>query len=268
LILAIGREMLSGRGIDGGIELDLTGIPEAVWSSSKRTLSFMRSLQADGIDPANSTYIIAPAAHYFLGGVKVDLNSETTVKGLFAAGEVAGGIHGSNRIGGNALTDALVFGEIAGKNASEQSITLDKPDINKDLALKEFTATSDISKSHVSSTLELRSLRDKIRGILSSSAGPVRERLTLEKASEVLTRELTLVESYHPGLGTTLPAWFETRNMILVGLMVVCSALKRTESRGCHFRSDYPFRDDLNWRVSIEVGFEEDQMMLNCRDPR
>ncbi|UCD73495.1 MAG: FAD-binding protein [Candidatus Bathyarchaeota archaeon] len=266
LILAIGREMLSGREIDGGIELDLTDIPESIYSSSKRTVSFMRSLRADGIDPANSTYILAPAAHYFLGGVKVDKNSETRIKGLFAAGEVAGGIHGSNRIGGNALTDALVFGEIAGKNASERSFTLAKPDIDKELALKELLSSSDISKSQVSDTLELRSSRDKIRGILSSSAGPVRERLTLEKASEELTRELTLVESSHPGFEATLPAWFETRNMILVGLMVVCSALKRTESRGCHFRRDYPFRDDLYWRVSIEVGLEEGQMMLNCRN--
>jgi succinate dehydrogenase/fumarate reductase flavoprotein subunit len=266
LILAIGREMLGGRGIDGGILLDLADIPETEWSSSERTISFRRSLLADGIDPGDSTILIAPAAHYFLGGVKVDLNSETSVEGLFAAGEVVGGIHGSNRIGGNALTDALVFGEIAGINASERSITIDKPEINKDLALEKFATASDISKSDIFSTRGLRSLRDRIRGILSSSAGPVRERLAMEKASEELANELTLVESSHPGLGAPLPAWFETRNMVLVGLMVVYSALKRTESRGCHFRSDYPFRDDLNWRVSIEVGLEEDQMVLRCRD--
>lgn len=266
LVLAIGREMLAGRIINGGVILDLTKIPEGEWSNSDRTLSLRRSLQADGIDTAGSTFLITPAAHYCIGGLKVDSNSETSVKGLFAAGEVTGGIHGSNRIGGNALTDALVFGEIAGINASERSNISEKPKIDENHALKEFTMGSDSSKLYVSSGGELRSFRDRIRGILSSSAGPVREGSALESAREKLVHELAVIESCHPGLGVDLPAWFETRNMVLVGLMIVCSALKRTESRGCHFRSDYPYRDDLNWRVSIEVELEEGRMGLDCRN--
>ena len=120
---AIYTEIIEGRGINGGVEVDYKNIPEHLLNSkySHETDYFF----ARGIDVTKQNLPIKPACHFFMGGVRINERCETEVKGLYVCGECAGGLHGANRVGGNALPAALVFGEIAGRSAAEYAKTND-----------------------------------------------------------------------------------------------------------------------------------------------
>jgi len=246
--------------VKGCALLDLTRISDEEWSGMTRASSLRRSFEERGFDMRASPILITPAAHCLLGGIKIDSDAKSSIGGLFAAGEVTGGIHGSNRLGGNALTDALIFGRIAGENAADLSGSSGECEVGYERTAREFL---DTSTGHVAHRLFLESMdscRRRIRERVSNSVGPIREEDTLISARVALKEALRLLEASRPRSIEDIPLWFETRNMALVGLMVVGSALRRTESRGCHYRIDYPFRNDVEWCNSIKIQRREEQM--------
>jgi succinate dehydrogenase/fumarate reductase flavoprotein subunit len=199
--------------------------------------------------------------HHFMGGVVTDQNGGTGISGLFAAGEVSGGVHGANRMGGNALDEVLVFGYRAGGAAAEwaKNQTWDK---KGETLIRERLGVFQGKSRSPASGLSPRAMKKIIGEILWKKSGILRDGEGLEGAIESLRR--IQVENL-PEIKAETPKEvlekMEVENGILVGEMITRSALMREESRGAHFRKDFPQTDDQKWKGSIFLkkspeGFE------------
>jgi L-aspartate oxidase len=212
-----------------------------------------------GLDLATDLAPVCPAAHYMMGGVKTDLWGRASLPRLYAAGETAHtGVHGANRLASNSLLEGLVFGARAG-----QAMAQDEP-VKKRTAEKlpgapapkpDAAHAATIHKAHGQSSLLSEPLV-RIRDVMWKEVGILRSGKELSDAIKKL-ESLELPSSPHPDR-----AEHETRNMRSLGLLMARSALARLESRGSHYRSDFPYRDDEDFnkhsvvRKSAEVGFE------------
>ncbi len=185
-----------------------------------------------GIDITRDLIPVAPAAHYIMGGVKTDIDGRTNIPGLYACGEVAWtGIHGANRLASNSLLEGLVFGRRIAR-ALEQELP---PSVEaRGLSWQAPPAIPN---------RPLNQLWAEIQQIMWDHVGILRNADGLRTA---ITRLREIVESMNGALQTR--EGFQVANLALVGLLVATAALERTESRGSHYRSDYPRRDDENWR--------------------
>tara|TARA_B110000881_G_C18422481_1_gene436663 strand:- start:90 stop:857 length:768 start_codon:yes stop_codon:yes gene_type:complete len=203
------------------------------------------------VDITKQPMEVGPTAHYVMGGVKVDpYSQETTVKGLFAAGEVATGLHGANRLGGNSLSDLIVFGKIAGEHAVKYS--------------KEQDEFSEINQSEIDEVIEetlepldrkggenpAKVVRD-LREMMQNKAGIIRTGALLEGALKDLEELRGRASLTSPGGGRMYnPGWhqaLEIGAMIDVSKMCAIAALRREESRGAHTREDFPETDHNHW---------------------
>jgi succinate dehydrogenase/fumarate reductase flavoprotein subunit len=213
-----------------------------------------------GIDITRTPLEVAPGSHTWLGGLKVDIDGKTPVAGLFAAGEIAGGIHGGNRIGGSALSASLVYGRRAGRMAAaaarEMRVDLARPHVD---AIPEFERAwlADLMRRD-SGPLQ-SDVRMNCQMLAHNKLGPIREERTLKEALaeyERIEREdvpaMQLdgrARSSDKVRGEELESALSVRNLALLGRILASAALARTESRGAHFRLDYPDVDDARWRV-------------------
>ncbi|MCK4258574.1 MAG: L-aspartate oxidase [Halanaerobiales bacterium] len=182
----------------------------------------------NGLDMAKDWIPVAPAAHYIMGGIKTDLYGETRIPGLFACGEAAcNGVHGANRLASNSLLDGLVFGYRIFKKVIPQLKSV-KEDITKiPLVYKE--------EKHVNNDLQFFNYRKQFQKLMSAKVGILRNETSLKSA-------LTQVTEWSKFLQYgffSMDEW-ETQNMILVASIMIQSALTRKESRGAHYRTDYP----------------------------
>ena len=238
LSYAIATEVSAGRGSPaGGVYVDARHIPEKALLQS---FGAVKALRAAGIDPSHSLIEVTPAAHFSCGGVAIDVNCRTGVPGLYAVGEVTGGIHGANRLGATALTENLVFGQIAGALAAEESKkisiaqTLDWPDAER--CVQGAQADPDASAFLMAEEQEIRRILWTCGGILRNgeglSSGLVRLGVMTAHVSELPTPCFSQQQK-------------KRRLIQLVALaqLVLQSALRRTESRGCHTRTDFPNQD-------------------------
>jgi fumarate reductase (CoM/CoB) subunit A len=216
--------------------------------------------------PLEKSFMVAPCSHFFMGGVRIEKDLTTAVHGLFAAGEVMGGVHGANRLGGNALAETLVFGAIAGKKAALSAKKRDKPAHDSHYIachsaariLERFGSTGK-NKSHKSSLLEVET---EFKNIMSSSAGIIRNHDSMLDAIERLYVLRKSLFDMPPPEGRTLWKATSIGDMLLVGEMVLKSALKREESRGAHCRDDFPQRNDNRFKVNICVNKSESGEMV------
>ncbi|MEJ7713813.1 MAG: L-aspartate oxidase [Pyrinomonadaceae bacterium] len=181
---------------------------------------------------------VSPAAHYFMGGVRTDLEGRTTLKGLYAAGEVScTGVHGANRLASNSLLEGLVFGARAGAAAVTDFGTFSTLTETRDAA----TSVAALYSGDVA-----LAVRKRVRRLMWERVGIIRTRETLERA----LREFEQISQARLG-----PA---SRNFLTLGTLVAQAALWREESRGGHFRSDFPERDDDHWRIhSIQLAGQD-----------
>jgi L-aspartate oxidase len=189
-----------------------------------------------GLDIAHDPIPVRPGAHYMMGGVTVDAQGRTTLPGLWAAGEVtSSGLHGANRLASNSLLEGLVFGTECGRGAAAVAAKL--PDT---FAVPPIAATFAPDNAGL---LDVADLTNSLRSLMVRNMGIVRHKNGLQEAERtvafwcryVLRREFN-----------TRAGW-ELQNMLTVARLMIWSALQRTESRGVHFRADYPQRDDANW---------------------
>ncbi len=240
---AILKEVEAGRGTPhGGAYLDFRHIPELQLRAAFGPV--IDRLLTNGIDLTKSPVEVGPTAHYQMGGVRVNARMETRIEGLYAAGEAVGGANGANRLSGNAITEAFVFGARAGTCAGERA--------------KEMSGDRDGNLAAVDlDRIALPTGRDSNRGrapvvlqaelqkLMWEKAGPFR---TGEKLSDALSRIREMREEELPHLSVAshrefnldLHDWFELRAMLTTAEAVVGSALARIESRGAHQREDYP----------------------------
>jgi len=194
------------------------------------------------IDVSHDLIPVRPSAHYMVGGVRTDLQAKTTVNGLFACGEVAStGLHGANRLGSNSLLEGLVFGRIAGQAVLERVREgSSKP--------QHWKMTFEIPLSD-RSRLDAEDVRNSLRAIMWRNVGITRQEKPLEEALEIIR----FWQRYVMDKVFETPFGWETQNMLTVALLMAQSAMERKESRGVHYRQDFPQKDDANFTRHIEL---------------
>ena len=260
---AINSEKAAGRASEhGGAYLDISWRdPEEVKKKLPGMYHQFKELAA--VDITEQPMEVGPTAHYVMGGVKVDpYSQETTVGGLFAAGEAATGLHGANRLGGNSLSDLIVFGKIAGEHAAKYS--------------REQDGFSEIYQSDIDQvieeTLEPLGREDgenpakvvnDLREMMQNKVGIIRNGVLLEESLKDLDElEIRAKNTSAPGGRVYNPGWhqaLELNAMIDVSRMCALAALKREESRGGHTREDFPVPDKDFWgKVNIRIMIGED----------
>ncbi len=194
-----------------------------------------------GIDITREPIPVRPGAHYMIGGVTVDLRGQTTVRDLWAAGEVtSSGLHGANRLASNSLLEGLVYGAHAGESASAAALeTAGEP-------LRVWPIESH-PRSASSEPLDLVDIRNSLTSLMWRAVGVRREAESLEDAATTIDRWQRYVL---PQAFGDVSGW-ELQNMLTVARLITEAARRRTESRGVHFRSDFPDTDDARWRRHI-----------------
>jgi succinate dehydrogenase / fumarate reductase flavoprotein subunit len=254
---AINSEVKAGRGSpQGGVYLDVSSRMPAEQILKKLPSMHHQFKELADVDITKEPMQVGPTCHYVMGGIEVDPDTgQSNVPGLFAAGECSGGMHGSNRLGGNSLSDLLVFGRRCGAGASEYIDALGtRPAVNED----EVQAATDRAllpfrteggENPYTVHIELQQTMNDLVGIIRK--GDEMEQAL--KALEDFATRTTKVEvqghrEFNPGWHLAL----DLRNMLLVSLCVAKAALMRTESRGGHTRDDYPVMDS-DWRHVLLV---------------
>ena len=258
LARAIYSEIEAGRGgTHRGVYLDATEVPAEVFLNFRHEHELCLER---GIDLCTARAEVAPSAHYCMGGIRINARCETGVVGLFAAGEVTGGIMGANRLSGNSLADVTVFGAIAGREAANYART------SRLVRLDDSAVTREHERIRALCTRGRREgrpadLMNEIRRIMGDKAGVVRTEASLREALRdlmVLNNDLSSVgiEKRELRFNSELTAYLEAENMLMVSRAIVSSALARRESRGAHYVADYPHRDDEHWLVNVIATLE------------
>ncbi|MGY3605319.1 MULTISPECIES: FAD-binding protein [unclassified Bradyrhizobium] len=257
---AITKEVEAGRGSPaGGAYLSFRHVPEA---EIRRAFGpVVDRLLANGIDLARQDVEVAPIAHYTMGGVRVDETLQTRIPGLYAGGEVVGGANGANRLSGNAITEALVFGARAGRNAAErakaQSLSWSAEAVRPVLDLLRSATRRDAPNPAAAIAGLQTAMADKV--------GPFRTEAKLRSAlSSILqlSREIGNVPlSTGAPFDTMMTDWLDLRNMLLVARSVTEAALARSESRGAHQREDQP-RLSEDWCVNQTISLSQGDISL------
>lgn len=201
-----------------------------------------------GLDLARDPVPVGPAAHYVMGGVHTDLDGRTSVPGLFAAGEVAcTGVHGANRLASNSLLEGLVFGARAGaamRGGSRESWPAAE-------ATGPAPGAATLAGGGPTAPAVQPPSLETIRDLMWRNVGLFRDRAGLLAALEVLEPAWHWLESaLHSGIPLDAEAW-RTANVLTVARLMARAALRREESRGAHYRSDYPDRDDIHWKRRV-----------------
>ncbi len=261
---AILEEVKAGRGSEhGGAYLDIASRRSDEYIKEKLPAMYHQFKELADVDITEEPMEVAPTCHYMMGGVYVDAErQESTVDGLYAAGEAAGGLHGANRLGGNSLSDLLVFGNRAGIAAGEDANGLSElPTINES-QLEE--AKEDLEFPFENSEEQGENpyhLHEELQTIMEEHVGIIRDE---ERLDEGIKKLKTLKERsknmYASGPRTYNSGWrecFDVRNLIDVGLAIAHAAKERKESRGAHSRVDY---------TQPEEEFEQTKIILRSRN--
>jgi succinate dehydrogenase / fumarate reductase, flavoprotein subunit len=255
---AINSESKSGRGSPhGGVFLDIATRRPADYIQKRLPSMYHQFKELANVDITKEAMEIGPTCHYVMGGVRVEADTTaTTVKGLFAAGEVAAGLHGANRLGGNSLSDLLVFGRRAGMHAAEYARGMTSmPDVNPEevdysiqLMLKPFSGSGGENPYAIHSDLQ---------DCMQKNVGLIRIEPELKEALDTLQNLKQRLENVTVVGGRTYnPGWhmaLDLHNMLRVAECCTLAAVERKESRGGHTRDDYPTADAQWGKVNIVI---------------
>ena len=258
---AIYNEIAEGRGtVHKGVWLDITHLPLNKILDRLPTM-YNQFKDIAGVDISKEKMEVGPTTHYSMGGLSVDVNCKTKVEGLFAAGELISQIHGANRLGGNSLLDTLVFGKIAGREASIFEKQLQDAQDDRLPESETYKDVRKFEKEYFMVVDEPLRFRKEIQDIMDQFVGIIRSAINLQKGLEKILNlkdrfysqvrnlgENELNNDYHiKNLIITL----EVRSSLVICEAIIKSALMREESRGAHFRSDFPTINNDMWHVNI-----------------
>jgi L-aspartate oxidase len=228
--------------------LDLTHLPPEL---IKERFPHIGDVCAEfGLDIAHDLIPVRPGAHYMVGGVTVDQHARTTLPGLWAAGEVtSSGLHGANRLASNSLLEGVVYGRLAGRGAAIDAVEI--PDQYRALPLESDWPTVSVDDKD---QLDLKDLRNSLTSEMWRKVGIQRDDADLNEAGQ----NVEFWNRYVASREFASPEGWELQNMMLAAKLMIAAARMRTESRGVHFRRDYPQTDEAQSRHITMVARRED----------
>jgi len=273
------REVREGRGSPhGGVFLDISWIkrrlPKAEEHIKKKLPSmYHQFMKLADIDITKEPMEVGPTTHYMMGGIRVEPDSQmSTVPGLFAAGECAAGLHGANRLGGNSLSDLVVFGQRAGQYAARFAKDRKAGQIQEaqvDAAARQ--ALEPFERRSADGAQGAYQVQDELQKMMQALVGIVRtEKEMIRALSELERLRKRAAQVRVEGNRAYNPAWhtaLDLSNLLVVSEAVTRSAIERRESRGAQFREDFPNKDDALGKVNIVVRKAADGSMQIRRDP-
>jgi succinate dehydrogenase / fumarate reductase, flavoprotein subunit len=266
------NEIVAGRGTEhGGVWLDIRHLPKEK-ILDRLTTMYEQFKNIAGIDISKEKMEVGPTAHYSMGGVVVDIKCRTKIRGLLAVGEAISQIHGANRLGGNSLLDTVVFGKIAGGQAAR---------LAKEQREREKTGPSSLVRSKVNNRQEKEfddgmfivkepiKFCNEIQELMKQNAGIIREerrlqnglKRILELKNEFYSKDSVLKEFKIDDVENVVLTW-QVKSSLVACEATIRSALMRQESRGSHYRSDFPKLDDEKWNINIYCRKEGEEMAL------
>jgi len=238
----LAREVEEGRGIQGGVWLDATAVPMEVWED--RYPFLYTALRQHGVDPQKEFLVFGVRANLFAGGVKVGIRGRTELPGLFAAGEAVGGVHGAKRFGGNSVAHAIVSGALVGREAAE--------DAKGPRRVPDLSATPVPRFVERAGPIRIPDIEGELRRVMWEDVGLIRSANSLGLALEKIEScQKALAECDLSSRQDHIRA-FTLHSMLLTAEGVTRSALLRRESRGPHYRDDFPAQE-RSWLGSVDV---------------
>jgi succinate dehydrogenase/fumarate reductase flavoprotein subunit len=249
----------------GDVYLDLTQVPRQKWE--QYPLNFLKKSKFPFHD---RPFLISPAVHFFMGGIEIDERGRTALPGLFAAGEVTWGIHGANRLGGNALTECAVFGTMGGLSAAEHAHQKKSGQGAMNLLSETSMKRWERRASHYLKRKRgpfdppgdlLKNLKD----LAWKYAGPVREEGLMKEGLAQLVSLEKRIEKVYPAIWKDLLKKRDLENAALILKIILQGSLLRMESRGSFFRRDFPNQDDQDWMKNTCYRLEKGELQITHR---
>jgi len=249
----------------GDVFFDLTQVPQKKWEHYP--LNFLKKSKFAFHE---RPFLISPAVHFFMGGMEIDENGGTSLPGLFAAGEVTWGIHGANRLGGNALTECAVFGIIGGESAAqyvhERGTLQESSNLFSENFIKKWDRKVQTYLKRRRGTFDQpKDLLKDLKDLAWRYASPVREERTLKEGLDKLASIENRIEKAYPA---SLKDLFKKRDLENVALLlkaILEGSLLRTESRGSFFREDFQNQDDTHWLKNTCYRLEKGELQITHR---
>jgi len=252
---SISREILTGKvGPHGGVFLDATMIPRDYYAEKIPT-EWKLAVSA-GVDLTKDMLEVAPSCHYYMGGIRIDEKCRASIRGLFAIGECTAGVQGANRLANNGLAEALVFGVVAGEAAAQYASKTGLPPYKETDLARSLSGLGEYFSRDGRNPLEILT---NVQTTMYKYVGVIRSEETLQKGMDLLKEfssykiDASFGEAWNPKVlhGLSL------RNMIMLAQGIAKAAEERKESRGAHYRSDYPEMNDERWKSNIIVKMDE-----------
>src|ERR1700722_345591 len=258
-------EINEGRGVGPGgrgIYLDVTVVPR------KRTLEALREIvnlgkDFAGVDTPREPITIRPGQHYIMGGVKTDVDGQTPIEGLYAAGEVACvSVHGGNRLGANSLLDTLIFGRRSGEHAAARAASMAMPEVDGNAQLRRDSGELDAIMARPRDGRRVSEIKDELGEMMNQYAAVFRDEQGLQSARETLARlkeesSKAWIDDHGTVFNQDVLGALELGYMLDCAEATVIGALERKESRGAQFRTDFPERNDAEWLKHIDITLTE-----------
>ena len=252
-------EINEGRGFpDGTVALDVTKVPR------RRTLEALREIVNIGRDFAGTDITrepihIKPGQHYIMGGVKTDVDGQTTIPGLYAAGEVACvSVHGGNRLGANSLLDTLIFGRRSGEHAARIALQMPMPNTpNSRLDAAEAAIAAIMNRKQ--GGRRVAAIKNELGETMNQYVAVFRDADGLNKAHEIVRRLMeeapeAAIDDHGSVFNQDVIAAIELGYMLDCAEAIVVASIERKESRGAQFRTDFPERNDAQWLKHIDIS--------------
>jgi succinate dehydrogenase / fumarate reductase flavoprotein subunit len=252
-------EINEGRGFpDGTVALDVTKVPR------RRTLEALREIvnigrDFAGVDITREPIHIHPGQHYIMGGVKTDVDGQTTIPGLYAAGEVACvSVHGGNRLGANSLLDTLIFGRRSGEHAARHALQMPMPSTPSSHVTDAESAIAAIMNREEGGR-RVAAIKNELGETMDRYVAVFRDADGLAKAHEVVRRLMeeaphAVIDDHGSVFNQDVIAAIELGYMLDVAEAIVVASIERKESRGAQFRTDFPKRNDAEWLKHIDIS--------------
>jgi succinate dehydrogenase/fumarate reductase flavoprotein subunit len=260
---AIFKEVEAGRGSPhGGAFLSFEHCTPAALREAFGPV--IDRLAENQIDLTRMAVEVAPIAHYHMGGVVADAGMATGVPGLLVAGEAVGGANGANRLSGNAITEALVFGRVAGRSAAIRAAQVARPELRR----QDTAAALDLTRADAPKRGGFNSaaLIARLQTVMAEGVGPIRTGAKLSRAQADIAALAAELGEIPPGGAKAFDLerleWLDLRNMLTVARVVTATALARTESRGAHQREDFP-KPAAQWQVHQCVQLKDGALHIS-----